>query len=440
MQKNRIIIKNGYIFTGFSSAELLNGYDVVIENGYIKEIIPSNKRSKGYDVIDASDCIIMPGFINVHMHFYSALVKGMYNIKPSKDFIEVLKNLWWKVDKALDKEATYYSAMVSLISAIKHGTTTIIDHHSGPGYVRGSLFTIEEAIKKVGLRASLCYEVSDRNGKKIRDESIEENKEFIKYTLKKNDPMIKSMFGLHASFTLEDETLKKCSDIGNKLGVGFHVHCAESLKDEEMCLKKYGIRIIERFKKFHITGSQSIFAHCVHINDKEIFILNKTKTAVAINPQSNANNAVGIPDMVKFVENNVITGLGTDAMTLNMLEEARTALWLSHLKKSNPSIGFKQLINVMKNNVLIANKYFKGIGEIAPGKPADIVIFDYNPSTPLTKNNFFAHLIFGISQSYCRDVICNGKILMKDRRLNFIDEKEIFEKSRRIAQKLWEHI
>lgn len=439
MRKRRIVIRNGYIFTGFKTSTILKGKSILIEDGYIKEI-SSKVKERDCEIIDASGCIVMPGFINAHMHFYSSLVKGFSKIKPSKDFIEVLKNLWWRVDKALDRDATYYSALVGCISAIKAGTTTIIDHHSGPGYIRGSLFTIEEAIRMMGIRACLCYEVSDRDGKRARDEGIEENKEFIQYTLKKNDNIISALFGIHASFTVSDETLKKCAEVGNSLGVGFHLHCAESAKDEELCLKRYGERVVERFDRFNITGSKSIFAHCVYVNDKEISILSKTNTAVVINPQSNTNNAVGIADIIKFVKKGVITGLGTDAMTLDMLEEARSALFLSHLKNSNPSIGFEEVLKIMRNNIFIAERYFKDIGEIAPQMNADIVIFDYNPPTPLTKDNFFSHLIFGISQSSCRDVICGGKILMRNRRLTFVDEDEILKKSQKVAKRLWSRI
>ncbi|MCX7641990.1 MAG: putative aminohydrolase SsnA [Elusimicrobiales bacterium] len=439
--KKKIVITNGIIFRGFTRPTILKGHDIVIEDGVIKNITKNYKKSNRDYIIDASNCIVMPGFVNPHMHFYSALVKGISSVKKSKNFIEVLKNLWWKVDKALDKDSTYYSAAVSIISAIKHGVTTIIDHHAGPGYVRGSLFTIKEVVEKFGVRAALCYEVSDRDGKKIRDEGIKENEDFIKYVKsKKYNPFINAMFGLHASFTLEDDTLKKSNEIALKYGVGFHVHCAESYKDEEICMKRYGMRVVERFKKFSVTGPLSIFAHCVYVNKEEIKILRSTKTSVVVNPQSNANNAVGISDVISFIKEGILTGLGTDSMTTNMLEEARVGLWLSHLKNSNPSVGFSEIINLLHNNVIIANKFFKNIGEISEGFSADIVVFDYNPTTPINDNNFNGHLIFGISQSSCRDVICGGNILMENRKIRFIDENEIYFKSREVAEKLWKRI
>lgn len=437
----KILIKNATVFSGFLTEKIYKGYDIYIENGIIKDIFKTG--SKGYEkaeIIDVRGKIVMPGFINAHMHFYSTLVKGMGGIKKSNDFIEVLKNLWWKVDKAMDEKSTYTSALVGCINAVKNGTTTIIDHHSGPGYIRGSLFKIEEAVRKAGLRACLCYEVSDRDGRKKRDDGIKENEEFIKYSNSKKDPFIKGIFGLHASFTVEDDTLKKSYEIASMLGAGFHVHCAESVKDEEHCIKRYGMRIVERFHRYGITGDKSIFAHCVHTDEKERAILRKTSTAVVFNPQSNANNAVGIADIVEFIKERVIGGIGTDSMTLNMLEELRVAIWLSHLKKENPSTGFQEVITTLKNNVIIARKYFDKVGEISKGCCADIVVFDYIPSTPLTEENFYGHLVFGISQSKVTDVICGGRLLMRNGEIKFVDEEKLYADSRIVAQKLWQRI
>ncbi len=437
----KILIKNATVFSGFLSERIYFNHDIYIENGFIKNIFPSGaKKYKADEVIDVGNRLVMPGFVNTHMHFYSSLVNGIGGIKVSKDFIEVLKNLWWRLDRALDRQSTYTSAMIACLMAIKKGTTTVVDHHSSPSFVRGSLFTLEEVVRKCGLRACLCYEVSDRDGKRVRDEAIAENEDFIKHCMDKKDPFIKAMFGLHASFTLENDTLKKCSDIANSLSCGFHLHCAESVKDEEDCVKKYGMRVVERFYKYSITGPQSIFAHCVHVDEKEMSILKKTSTSVVLNPQSNANNAVGISDLVRFIKTKILTGIGTDAMTLNMLEEARFALWVSHLKNSSPSTGLSEVISALKNNVKIALKYFDDVGEIKEGRRADIVVFNYLPSTPMNESNFYAHLIFGVSQSCVRDVIVDKRVLMKDGKITFIDEQEVYAKSKEVARKLWSRV
>jgi len=437
--KKTILINNAIIATGGEKNRILYNHSILISDDKIQKIALKNKfKGKYSKVIDAKDRIAMPGFINAHMHFYSTFARGLTKAKPSKDFVNVLNNLWWRLDKKITNADSYYSAIIPLISAIKSGTTTLIDHHASPLSIKGSLFSIEKAVRKTGLRASLCYELSDRDGKKTIQEGLEENIEFIKSTKKKKDNFLRALFGLHASFTISDETLEEAAYHGHKLGTGFHIHAAESQADQIYCEMRHKMRVIERLEKFGILGEKSIAAHCVHVNDKEIEILSRTGTAVIHNPQSNANNSVGVADIVKLMNKNVLVGLGTDAMTVNMLEEMRTAIWLQHLK-NDPSIGFLEPINaLMINNALIAKRYFKNIGSLKEENFADIVLIDYIPPTPLDESNFYGHLAFGISQNTVDTTIVNGKVLMENKKLKLnIDEEEIAAKSCELASKLW---
>jgi putative selenium metabolism protein SsnA len=437
--KNEILIKNATIYTGGETGKLLKGYSLLIEGNKIKKIWKGkNFKNKYSKVIDAKGKLLMPGFINAHMHFYSTFARGIYKVKPSKNFMEILENLWWKLDKKLDNEASYYSALIPLIDSIKKGTTTLIDHHASPYNIKGSLFKIEKAVKDSALRGVLCYEVSDRDGQDKTQEGIRENLDFIEYAQKKGDDQIKAMFGLHASFTLSDETLEKAAAYEKQFGCGFHIHCAESQSDQLNCEVTRKMRVAERLNKFGILGPKTILAHCVHVNDYELSIIKDTNSAIVHNPQSNANNGVGIADIVKMSENGILFGLGTDAMTVNMLEELRSGLWLQHLKH-NPSKGFNEICKALiENNPKIANRYFGGLGEIKEGYYADIILIDYMPCTPLENENFYSHLVFGISQSAVDTTIANGKILMENKKLKLdIDEEEINKKSIEIAKKIW---
>jgi len=327
------------------------------------------------------------------------------------------------------------------LEAVKHGTTTLIDHHASPHAVRGSLDTIAKAVKQVGLRASLCYEVSDRDGEKIAQEGIEENTAFIRRCQKEDDDQLRALFGLHASFTLSDRTLEKASQAGRSLNTGFHVHTAEAQSDQEHCRKDHGLRVVERFHKFGILGPQTIAAHCVHVNEKEMDILAETGTAVAHNPQSNMNNAVGVADIIKMAQKGILVGLGTDAMTVNMLEELRVALWAQHLSHDNPSCGFTEAMSTLAlNNARIANRYWDGrLGELKPGNFADMVLIDYYPPTPFDESTFLGHLGFGLSQSAVDTTIASGRVLMEKKKLKIdIDEAEAAAKSKELARKLWD--
>lgn len=436
-----LLIKNGIIITLGENPKVLYNHSVLIENGLIKKISPTSEFKDKYEKeIDALGKVVLPGFINAHMHFYSTLVRGLGKAKPSGNFLEVLENLWWKLDKILTPETTYYSALIMLINGIRRGTTTFIDHHASPKAIKGSLQQIAKAVKETGLRASLCYELSDRDGESIAEEGLKENYEFIKYTQKNNDEFLKAMFGLHASFTLSDKTLEKASKFGNDLNTGFHIHVAESESDEEHCEKNFGMRVVERLNKFGILGEKTIAAHCVHVDEKEMDLLKETGTIVVHNPQSNLNNAVGIADIIKMVNKGILVGLGTDAMTVNMTEEVRVAMWAQHLKQKNPSTGFMEVTSTLySNNAKIVNRFWnKPLGKIEEGAAGDIVLIDYNSPTPLDENTYLGHLVFGISQSDVDTTIVNGKVLMENRILEIdVDEVEIAKKARELTKALW---
>ncbi len=438
---NTLLIKNGIIITLGEDPKVLYNHSVLIENGLIKKIAPAIEFKEMYDKeIDAKGKVVLPGFINAHMHFYSTLVRGLGKAKPSGNFVEVLENLWWRLDKVLTPEDNYYSALIMLVNGIRRGTTTFIDHHASPMAITGSLQQIAKAVKETGLRASLCYELSDRDGEAIAEEGLKENYEFVKYTQKNNDEFLKALFGLHASFTLSDKTLDKASNIGKEINTGFHIHVAESESDEEYNVKNYGMRVVERLNKFGILGKKTIAAHCVHVNENEMDLLKDTGTIVVHNPQSNLNNAVGIADVVKMADKGILVGLGTDAMTVNMIEEVRVAMWAQHFKQNNPNAGFMEIASALFfNNAKIADRYWNTpLGKIEEGAAGDIVLIDYNPPTPLDESTFLGHLIFGISQSDTDTTIVNGKVLMENRILKIdIDEAEIAGRARELTKALW---
>jgi putative selenium metabolism protein SsnA len=439
-----LVIENGIVLTLGKTPEVLHGASIFIEDGLINRIVPKGEKvGNAAKRIDASGKLVVPGFINAHTHFYSSFARGLTFAKPADDFVGVLENLWWRLDKALNLDDVYYSALVALIESIRHGTTALIDHHASPHAVTGSLKAIERAVRETGVRACLCYELSDRDGAKIAQEGLDENTSFIRSCKANFDQMVTALFGLHASFTISDATLEKASRLGHDLDTGFHIHVAEAKSDQEFATSNFGMRVVPRLEKMNILGPQTIAAHCVHCTDEEIDILSRTHTTVVHNPQSNANNAVGIADILTMQKRGVQVGLGTDAMTTNMLEELRVALWNQHLRNNNPSVGFMEVANTLfANNPMISEKIF-GIrmGELCECCAADIAIIDYKPTTPIDNTNFYGHLIFGASQSSVDTTIVNGKILMENHKLLIgIDEERINARSRECAQKLWDRM
>jgi putative selenium metabolism protein SsnA len=442
--RDSLLIENGTVLALGKTSRVLRGHSVLIKNGLVTRVAPKKaiKNFRGKR-IDATGKVVLPGFINAHTHFYSSFARGLTKARPSMDFNQVLKNLWWRLDSALTTEDCYYSALIALLGSIRHGTTTLIDHHASPQAVAGSLDMIERAVRETGLRACLCYELSDRDGVGIAKEGLAENASFIRQCQRQNDSSVKALFGLHASFTISDATMEKAATLGHELRTGFHIHVAEAQSDQDWALRHHGKRVVERLKKFEILGPRSIAAHCIHVSRHEMDLLAETRTAVVHNPQSNLNNAVGIANVVELAKRGMLVGLGTDAMTTNMLEELRVALWSQHLRAENPSVGFDEVTGaLLANNPRIAGRIFGlGFGEICEGAAGDIAIFDYDPPTPLESENALGHLVFGISQTYADTTIVGGRVLMENRKLALnLDEGRVNARARELAKNLWKRM
>lgn len=434
-----ILIQNATVVTLGEVNRVLKNHSVLVEGSTIKRILPDKEAQtlKAAKKINAHGKILMPGWINAHMHYYSSFARGLGKAAPSKNFPEILNNLWWRLDKKLSLEDCYYSTMVANILAIKHGTTTLIDHHASPFAARGSLNEVAKAVIDTGLRASLCYELSDRDGEEIAQDGIDENLDFIK---QKKSSQLHAMFGMHASFTISDKTLKKACELAHANRAGIHIHCAEDISDQNETIKMCGKRVVERLHDVGALGKNSICAHAIHISEKEMDLLSKSETMVVHNPQSNMNNSVGVANIFELLKRNILVGLGTDAMTTNMLEELRASMWVHHLNSKDPSVGFMETTGLLVHgNRKITKRLFgeMGIGEVKEGGVADIILVDYHTPTEFSDETFLGHLVFGISQERVDTTIASGKVLMEDKKLTMIDEESVMAKALECSKKLW---
>ena len=424
---NPRVIWNGSVVT--------NGENVVA----VGEAAELRQRFPDAEAVDCTGKIVLPGFICAHHHFYSTMARGMaIPGEPASNFVEILERLWWKVDRALLEEDITLSAQIPLIECIRNGTTTVIDHHASPGTTDGSLDLIENAVRQAGIRASLCYEVSDRNEMGY---GVAENERFIK-KIGKGDGQVAAMMGLHASFTLSDETLEKCIGIAKDAGVGCHVHVAEDLADREDSLQKYGMPAVHRLDKMGASGPKSLFIHCVHIDESEMDLIAATKTGVVHNPESNMNNAVGVTPLLQLLQRNILVGLGTDGMSSDMLSQMRSAYLLHRLANKDPRVAFLEAPKLLLgNNAEIAERQFGiRLGEIAEGRPADLAILDYQPPTQLSEQNFLGHLIFGLVDATVDTTVCRGEILMQNKKILSMDEERIAARSRELAPQMWQRL
>jgi putative selenium metabolism protein SsnA len=434
--------ENGIVVTlGKDNRVIWNG-SVVTDGENIAAVGEAAEMNKRYPKAEAVDCagkIVLPGFICAHHHFYSTMARGMaIPGEPASNFVEILERLWWKVDKSIEGDDITLSAQIPLIECIRNGTTTIIDHHASPSMRDGSLDLIEAAVREAGLRASLCYEVSDRNQP---GGGVKENERFIK-KVGLGDGQIAAMMGMHASFTLSDETIKTCVGIAKDAGVGCHIHVAEDAADRQDSLDKYGVPTVERLHRLNVTGEKSIFVHCVHVDESEMETVAATGTIIVHNPESNMNNAVGVTKVLKMLEKGILVGLGSDGMSSDMLSQMRCAYLLHRLDNRDPRVAFMESPRLLLgNNADIVERQFGiRVGELAEGRPADMAILDYQPPTPLNENNFLGHLIFGLVDATVDTTVCRGQILMKNKQILSLDEERIAANSRELAPHVWKRL
>jgi putative selenium metabolism protein SsnA len=439
-----LLVGNGTLITQDDRLPLIENGCVAIQDGLIAEVGATadlQRRHPAAQFVNARGRIIMPGLINTHMHLYSTFARGMaLKDDAPTNFLQILERLWWRLDRVLTLEDVYLSAMVALIDCIKNGTTTIFDHHSSPGAVIGSLSRIAEAARQTGVRSCLCYEVTDRDGAGVADQSIEENRTFLTDCRQSKDSLLRGLFGLHASFTVSDKTMARCTVLAKELEAGFHIHVAEAEADVAQCQREHGKRVVERLHNLGILGSKTIAAHCVHVKDTEIELLKESMTNVVHNPESNMANAVGSAPVLEMIHRGVRVGLGTDGYTTDMFESLKVANALQKHRTGQPGVGWMEVPAMLFGaNVALASESFgRTVGKLIPGAYADLIIVDYDPPTPLRVSNITGHILFGVSGRTVDTTIIGGRIVMADRKLLEIDEQEVMAKARVAAEKMWQ--
>ena len=436
------ILANGRLITRDPALGYLKDGGVVVAGRTILDRGTTAELRAKYptaEFLDAHGGVIMPALINAHTHIYSALARGLsikgYN---ATNFYEVLDGQWWAIDRKLTLEGTRASADALMIDCIKQGVTTVFDHHASFGESPGSLHTIAESAKKFGLRACLCYEVSDRDGEEKAIQAVQENADFITECEQEKNPMLAAMFGGHALFTISDKTFDRMVAANNGR-IGYHIHVSEGMNDVYDSLQNYGRRPVQRLHDHGILGPKTILGHCIHVNTAEIELIQNTETMVVNNPESNMGNAVGTCPVLRLSKNGILLGLGTDAYTNDMLESVKVALIAQKQNACLPNVGWREVTDMLfRNNAKIGAKYFPDeLGILKPGAAADVIVMDYKPFTPFSDANIDGHILFGMTGRQCRTTIAAGKILMRDGELVGIDEEAENAHILEAACKLW---
>ena len=441
-----MLISNARLITWGSPNQILEDHGLFIVDGKIAEMGPSKELLEKHpdaERLDARGQYVMPGNINAHGHYYSAFACGISVPGDAPISLPtILHKLWWPFDKALTAQDVRYSAWNGVIDAIKHGTTTLFDHHSSPNCIDGVLDLIAGVVEEAGLRSVLCFEVTDRDGPERSRAGIEENARFIRRCRQESlaSGRVKANFGIHAPMTVSEQTLGACRDAVPE-EAGFHLHVAEHEYDQYRSLAMAGTRSVDRLHNHHILGGRTILAHAIHLDAREVNLIAESKSWVSHQPRNNQNAADGVAEIESYLRAGVRACLGNDGLSNTMWREAEAAYFLPKIahRDSRRLSGDQLLQMAVYNNAALASSYFTEapLGVIEPGAYADLIFVDYHPATPMDIENLAGHLLFGLNESMITTTIVNGVVLMKDRALVHLDEERIKARSREIVPAFW---
>jgi len=387
---------------------------------FVKDEIINNAI---HTVIDCKGKFVTKSFAVGHHHVYSALSRGMPAPKKSpSNFKEVLEYIWWKLDKALDKEMIEASALATAIACAKAGSTFVIDHHASPNFIEGSLDVIADAFNKVGINHLLCYEITDRDGKDKTEKGLLETEIYLKQN--------QGLVGLHASFTVDNDTLQKAVDLMDKYDSGIHIHVAEDGFDQKHCRENYDKRVVERMNDYGVlNSSKTILGHCLHINKNERELIKNSKAWVVQNMESNLNNNVGYFD-AKGLGNRIL--VGTDGMHSDMIRSAQAAFFVGQgFDTINFVSAYERFRNVHK---YLKQNNFRGDGD------NNLVVLNYDAPTEMNASNVLGHFIYGWSSKQVAHVISNGQLIVKDRIVQNLDEASALLFTKEQANRLWDKL
>ena len=431
---NTILIKNALILNpnNFENKK----QSLLIKDDLIAEISDEIDDSNADKIIDAEGKILLPGLINTHTHLSMTLFRGLADDLSLDSW---LNDHIWPMEANLNGDYCYIGALLGAVELIKSGTTTFSDMYF---YMED----VARAVDDAGIRAVLSYGMIDFGDAERREAEIKENMALYDACNGMADGRIKVFFGPHSPYTASEELLVKVRELADEHNIGIHIHVSETQKEINDSLDERGIRPFEYLEKIGFLGSDVVAAHCVWLSDEEIEIIKKHDVKVSHNPCSNMKLASGVAPVTKLIENDICVSIGTDGASsnnnLDLIEELKTASLLQKVSTLDPK--------VLTSDEAIEMATIKGaealglddeIGSIEVGKKADIILIDTNSANMVPdSSSLSSNVIYSANGSNVDTTICNGKILMENKKLTTLDEDEIYAKAKQAIKELKEAI
>ncbi|MBS3969569.1 MAG: amidohydrolase [Clostridia bacterium] len=436
---SQIVIFGKYVLTSFEEG-LKEDWGICVEGNLIRRVASNEDLKRLYpraDIIDATDKIIAPGFVNGHMHMYGILSHGITVDAAPTEFTSFLEDFWWPyVEDQLDHELIRASTKMACVEMIKSGITTFYDCLEGPNSIPGALRVAAEAVEEAGMRGILSFEACQRVSESNGELGLQENLEFIEWA-KNNCRLVSGIMCIHTTFTCSMDFIKKAKQLAQQAGSRIHMHLSESVYEPEYCMGRYGKRPVEIYSDLDYLDENVIASQCVQLDSDEVIILARSGAKAVHMPLSNCEVGGGVAPVPDMLARGMVIGLGTDGYINNFFEVMRGAFLIHKAYRQNPQVMPASVVYQMATSMGAAALGFEKLGEIREGYLADIITLKADFPTPLNRENVYDQLVLFKSAGDVKDVMIDGKWVMRNRHLLTINEKQATNECQEAAKKMW---
>ncbi len=426
-------------FTVVDAGTVLPQAGLLIEDDRIAAVLDNESLAalSGIDeIIDHRERILIPGFIDGHVHLYGMLAHGLLPQKPLQDFSQFLGDYWWPdIENRLDPETIEAAAAVSCLEHIKSGVTTVCDVLEAPNAGRGILEREADLVRAMGIRGAFSTEASERLGPDKAAELLAENVEFAQ--AHRDDPRIWGMLSIHTTFTCGPDYIRKAAALAGENGIDLHMHLSESDYEPGLCEREYGMRPTELYDRLGVLGHHVVASQGVALQPDEIEILRRNGCRLVHMPLSNCEVGGGFAPVPQLLGAGIRVGLGTDGYVNDFFEVMRGAFLMHKSVAKNSSVMPARLVFEMATSLGAEALGRDDLGRLKSGCRADFVVLENRFPTPMTAQNFFDQIVVFGRSDYVRDVYVGGKPIMLERKVLYGNEDEIRLTLREKASQFW---
>jgi 5-methylthioadenosine/S-adenosylhomocysteine deaminase len=426
MESKNILIKDATII----SNEIKKG-SLLIQNDKIAEISDKLSLNDADEVINASGKVLIPGLVNTHTHLSMTLMRGLADDMPLDTW---LNNYIWPVEAELNPEYCYAGALVACAEMIRSGTTCFNDMYFFMDHVA-------KAADEAGLRGIISHGMIDFGDEDKRRQEVKESIRIIKKCHNTGNGRVKVAFGPHSPYTCSQELLSQVKREAAKYGVRIHIHVSETQKEVSDILEAHGKRPFEYLDEIGFLGSEVTAAHAVWLSENEMDIIKQREVKLSHNPSSNMKLSSGVSPVSKLINKDVCVSIGTDGPASNnnmdMFEEMKITALLQKVTTMDPTVlNAEEVFKMATINGAKSLGLEDQIGSIEMGKKADITLIDARSPQLTPFRNPISHIVYSANGGNVDTVICNGEILMKNRKLLTLDENMIMEAAQNASEEL----